>query len=271
VKGSEFMDYACVKGKIIANREAVPGHFKMTIEAPFIARTARPGQFVMVKTGEGDVPLLRRPFGIYRADKEGRSIEILYRIVGLGTRLLSEMPSGAGLEIIGPLGNGFDVNAAGDAPLLVAGGVGVASLLPLAEALTSAGADAVTLIGVRRSDELLAVAAFENAGAGVKIATEDGSRGYRGYVTDLMDEIIGSQEGCSAVYSCGPQPMLKKVASISARYGVPCQVSLEATMACGFGVCLGCIVKTGPDGSQYKRVCREGPVFNAEEIAWNET
>lgn len=276
------MDYTQGIGKIVGNTEVVPRHFLMEIEAPFVAEKALPGQFVMVRVGSCVAPLLRRPFGIYRIKTGRGSFEILYRVVGQGTLLMSEMAAGVEIDILGPLGNGFDLEEGGEKPLLVAGGVGVAPLFNLAVALVSGGAAVTVLVGGKNKGEILSVDDLKEIGVDVMTATEDGEEGYIGYVTGLMEEVLDKSESFSAIYSCGPKPMLKKVAEISRSREMPCQLSLEALMACGFGVCLGCVVKTcsekNPPFSQggvggdlhYSRVCCEGPVFRAEEIIWDE-
>ncbi len=263
------MDYAQITGKILSNGEVAPGHFRMVLEAPYIAGKAVPGQFVMVRVGRGNSPLLRRPFSICMT--AGGTFEILYRVVGEGTRLMAEMSCGAGVDILGPFGRGFDTTAGGKRPVLVAGGIGVAPLLFLARALAEGGAGVKVLIGGKRREEILSLEELEAFGAAVLTATEDGSEGYRGYVTALLESLLNEGEAFSSIYSCGPLPMLREVARISADRGVPCQLSLETLMACGFGVCLGCIVKVISNGKpRYDRVCSEGPVFDAKEILWDD-
>jgi dihydroorotate dehydrogenase electron transfer subunit len=268
------MDYTHGKGKIIANLEGAAGHYRMEVEAPFVAERGLPGQFVMVKVSDGLAPILRRPFGIYTINKDRGSFEMIYRVVGEGTRLLSEMANGVSLDVLGPLGNGFDLGLAGDEPLIVAGGVGVPPLYSLAQALVETGKRPVVIIGGRSAADLLSLEAFRAIGIEPLLATEDGSAGYKGYVTAIMEARLGDGKIPSAVYSCGPTPMLRRVGDISMDRGIPCELSLEAVMACGFGVCLGCVVKTcSSDASSehdFSRVCCEGPVFDAKEIIWDE-
>lgn len=269
-----MMNYSNGKGEIISNMEVAPNHFRMEVLSPPDFGVALPGQFVMVKVSDGVVPVLRRPFGIFKTSEKRGSFEILYRRVGEGTRLLADMAPGVELDILGPLGHGFDLELSGDSPSLVAGGVGIAPLYMLAKELITAGKRVKVLIGSRGEKDLLAVEELKELGAELLIATEDGSQGYRGYVTGLMEELLKRGEKISAVYACGPAPMLQKVDSISLAHRIACQLSLEAIMACGFGVCLGCVVKRCAKdraaGFVYDRVCCEGPVFNAGEVIWNE-
>ncbi len=263
------MDYTRGRGKIVSNREIAPRHFEMVAEATFDLGDAAPGRFVMVRVSDNLSPILRRPFGIFRIDKEKNQFAILYRVVGEGTLLLSEMAAGVEIDVLGPLGTGFDLTLAGDAPLLVAGGVGVPPLFRLAEALVGQGRATCVIIGGRSKDDLLAVDEFKNLGVEVYLATEDGSEGRKGFVTGIMENKLSN---ASVVYSCGPTPMLKRVGEMAMEAGKPCELSLEAVMACGFGVCLGCVVKTctvqNEDDHDYSRVCCEGPVFDAREIVW---
>jgi dihydroorotate dehydrogenase electron transfer subunit len=268
------MDYTQGTGKILTNVELSPGYYRMEVEAPFVPERALPGQFVMVKVTEALAPVLRRPFGIYTINKAKGSFEMIYRVVGEGTRLLSEMANGVSLDVLGPLGNGFNLDLAGDRPLIVAGGVGVPPLFSLAQALVEGGKRPVVIIGGRTENDLLSLEAFRQIGIEPLLATEDGSAGQKGYVTAIMEKRLDEGKIPSAVYSCGPTPMLRRVGDIAIAQGIPCELSLEAVMACGFGVCLGCVIKTcsseGSSEHDFSRVCCEGPVFDAKEIVWDE-
>ena len=266
------MDYSSGSGKIISNMEVAPHHFRMEIEAPFDLSHASPGRFVMVRVSESNAPILRRPFGIYNVNPERKSFAILYRIVGEGTRLLSEMAEGVMIDVLGPLGTGFNMSVSGENPLIIAGGVGVPPLYRLAEALAGNGVKATVIIGGRRDADLLSIDDFKKLGVDLRLATEDGSAGHKGYVTDIMEDMLSKGDKPSCVYSCGPSPMLKRVGEISIDSNIACQLSLEAVMACGFGVCLGCVIKTcsleNKADHDYSRVCCEGPVFDAKEVVW---
>ncbi|MBE7004464.1 MAG: dihydroorotate dehydrogenase electron transfer subunit [Ruminococcaceae bacterium] len=210
-----------------------------------------PGQFVNLRVDNG---FLRRPISV--CDRDGSALTLIYRVVGRGTRWLSERRAGAELNALTGLGNGFDLSAAGTAPLLIGGGVGVAPLYWLARALRETGVKVTAALGFRTGAEVLLEDEFRALGCRVAIATEDGSRGEKGFVTDILPERF------SCAYACGPSPMLRAV--YRAAPG-PAQFSLEERMGCGFGACMGCTCET-KEGA--KRVCREGPVFRREELAW---
>jgi dihydroorotate dehydrogenase electron transfer subunit len=256
------------KAKVIKNIEVVPGYYKICLSCAIIARTAQPGQFLEVKVSAAAEPLLRRPFSIHRLDKT--RVEILFEVLGLGTKLLAEKKAGQYLDIIGPLGNGFNYRSPGQqvsrSPILVAGGMGVAPLLFLAEKLVHS--KPLVLLGTKTKKQVLCENEFKKLGCTVKIATDDGSRGFKGKVTELLKYLLSTIDyRLSTIYACGPKPMLREVAAIAKKYNIPTEVSLEEHLACGIGACLGCVVDT-PEG--FKRVCKEGPVFKADEIIWQE-
>ena len=256
------------KAKLIKNIEVAKNYYKILLSCAQVAKAAKPGQFVNVKITNGYEPLLRRPFGVHRV--RGENIEILFEVVGKGTKILSQRKAGEYLDIIGPLGNGFSIHNT-QYTMLVAGGMGVAPLLFLAESLKNH--KVTVLIGAKTKRQILCEKEFKELGCEVKIATDDGSKGFKGYVSDLLKNLLSlpvRQAGAigyrlSAIYGCGPLPMLKEVANISKKYNIPAQVSLEEHIACGIGACLGCVINT-KDG--YRRVCKEGPVFLADEISW---
>lgn len=254
-----------IRAKLIKNIEVAPKYYKILLCAPFIAKHALPGQFVEIKVGNSFEPLLRRPFSVHRI--KGDSIEILYEIVGKGTEILSKSKTGEYLDVIGPLGNGFSILDTRSL-ILVAGGMGVAPLLFLVQAssVQRPASSIQVLIGARNKSQILCEQEFRQFGCEVKIATDDGSKGFKGRITDLLKLALSTiNYEHPTIYSCGPEPMLKALSVISKEHKIPAQISLEAHMACGIGVCLGCVVNT-IDG--YKRVCKEGPVFNSEEIIW---
>ena len=252
--------------KIARNTEVAPGYFKMTLECAPIARGAQPGQFITVKVGRSDEVLLRRPLSIHRVD--GRRIELLYEILGPGTRLLSEKKKGERVDIIGPLGNGFTTlrSARRRPPVLIAGGMGVAPLVFLAEKLRAARPKSAprVFLGARDKQTLLCEKEFKKLGCDVTIATDDGSAGFTGMVTQAFAESL-EKNPCSFLYACGPAPILREISRIARAHALPAQLSLEAHMACGIGACLGCVVNTA---TGYKRVCKDGPVFEAGEVIW---
>jgi dihydroorotate dehydrogenase electron transfer subunit len=199
-------------------------------------------------------PLLARPMAVYRGDAS--ALEFRFKVVGRGTRILGSLPVGAPLGVVGPLGNGFPDLPAGS--VLVGGGTGIASLYELA----ARDSHVRVLLGGATRNEVLGLDDFEALGVELQVATEDGSRGRRGLVTDLLQP-----EPDRRVVACGPTPMMRVAAELAQKAGASCLVSLESPMACGFGICLGCAVPTR-DGFRY--VCTDGPVFDAAEIRWEE-
>jgi dihydroorotate dehydrogenase electron transfer subunit len=219
----------------------------------------------------GDVPrsdpLLPRPMAVYRErpDPEGPSFEVLYKCTGRGTRLLASAVPGDAIALVGPLGCGFRPPSSAGPALLVAGGTGIASVYELARTL-AAERDVAVLLGARGAADLMGAADFAALDVTLEIATEDGSRGTRGLVTELLEARLAA-DASATVYACGPTPMMQRCAEISQARAVTCFVSLENNMACGFGVCLGCAAPSTSGG--YALVCREGPVFDARDIVWS--
>ena len=355
---------------ILSNKKIAKDHLKLTLSCPPIALRVHPGQFVMVRIDSRFDPLLRRPFSVYRTKSD--QFVIVYQVVGRGTEILSAKSPGEELQVLGPIGNGFTIlsfhrntdlametkpretSFATPKAILVAGGVGIASLMLLAVELRKREIDVIALIGATNRDRLIGVDDLTEIGAKVMVSTEDGSVGHHGLVTELLEkelrvtnyelrmdkrgkgtkgqrgkerkrenektspegkeseasamrennsvfflcnsvannsEIRNPSEGKRAkralaeietitnhqspitnlfVYACGPYGMLKSVAKIVLVNDIPVQLSFESRMACGLGACLGCAIKVKtPDGGfEYKRVCRDGPVFDAKEVRW---
>ena len=256
--------------RITSNEQVAPYAYKMILAAPAIAKAAKPGQFVMARATDSCQPLLRRPFGVHSV--KGNSIEILYEIIGEGTKILSQKKPGGLLDIIGPLGNGFIFTKGSGTfvNILVAGGMGVAPLIFLAEKLmerkTQSGKRKVlVLLGAKTKSHLLCEKEFKALGCDVRVATDDGSKGHKGFITEILNNSINSKNSTNSICACGPNPMLKAVAKIARDRNITAQVSLEEHMACGIGACLGCIVNTKQG---QKRVCKDGPIFNITDIAW---
>jgi len=241
---------------VIENREVAPGHFRLTLEGPYLAREAKPGQFVMIYMPMEYGYMLPRPFSIFRVDCQREELAIFFQIKGYGTELLARIAPGAALKVIGPLGRGFP--SLPPKSLLVAGGMGIAPLVFLA----SSAAVPRTLIYGAPSVELLACppSDLDLPGLTLITATEDGSRGEKGTVAEVL---AGMAADFEAIFACGPRPMLDAVNKLFLGTGISIWFSVEERMACGIGACLGCVVKTG---SGYKRVCRDGPVFPAAEV-----
>jgi dihydroorotate dehydrogenase electron transfer subunit len=248
-----------IQGEIIANMAITAEHFLMEIVAPWLAENAVPGQFVMVKIQENTTdPLLRIPLGIHSINKHG--ISLLYRVIGKGTKLLSTRTPGEKINLLGPLGNGFNTNVKQTQAVLVAGGYGVVPLYALAETLINKHKTVDIFIGAATKAQIICTKEFAKLGAKVHIATEDGSEGHKGLITELVQQNL-PQNDSTIVYACGPTTMLKALANITQELKIPAQLSVEAYMACGIGVCRGCAVTT-TEG--YKMCCQDGPVFNAE-------
>jgi dihydroorotate dehydrogenase electron transfer subunit len=255
--------------EILDNRLITCDHYLMTLAAPPIAERARPGQFVMVRPVPSADPLLPRALAFLGADPSTGGIDLLYRVVGIGTRLLSEIRVGERVTLWGPLGSSFVLAPTGR-HLLVGGGIGVPPLVFLAETArrSAIAVDGIqAFVGAAPADYLVGEAELTAAGIPVRVATDDGTRGHHGFVTGLLREALAQDGGPTTVYACGPNPMLAAVARLCAGADVSCQLSLEAPMACGVGACLGCTVPLAAGG--YARVCTEGPVFDAETIAWD--
>lgn len=248
--------------------ESWGGYFRFAIDAPPLGAGAKPGQFVMVKVSEGDSPLLRRPLGIHDAGPGG--IELFFAVAGRGTEILSRKKPGDRLDIIGPLGKGFTVAAApkGARALLVGGGRGIAPLYFLARELVAAGARPVLLYGGRTAADIPLRGRLEQAGLEVHCSTDDGGFGFAGFVTALADRELGKARP-AIVYACGPDPMMKALAAITAKHGVPAEFSLESIMGCGVGACWGCVHRIRTEaGDGWVKICEEGPVFLGERVIW---
>lgn len=244
----------------------------MRLRCPPVAETALPGQFVNIKVNQELTPLLRKPFSICRRSRQHGWIEVLWKIVGKGTEIMSRFQPGQSVNLIGPLGRGFTLASSQTRALLVGGGLGVAPLPFLCEELLADNIEVEVFLGARTAAELSMVGFFEEREVPVRFATEDGSAGHRGLVTELVLNRLASlsRPEQAHIYSCGPTGFLNAMMSISATHGIPGQVSIETIMACGFGICVGCAVRTRdpkPGKPQYKLTCIDGPVFEAGEIS----
>jgi len=250
-------------------REEARGIFVTWFRHPEAAKAARPGQIFHVRPaahGQTD-PLLRRPFSI--SDAKGDEVSILYSVVGRGTGMLSRLAPGDVLDVLGPVGHYFDPPKEAELHLLVAGGVGVAPFPLLARALAASGR-VVVLLGARSADCLACKGLFRDLGCEVRLCTDDGSEGMKGFVSELLRRELESCGKCPTMaYACGPTPMMAATAKVCKEAGVPLQVSLEERMGCGIGACLGCVARLkGKGGARYARVCMDGPVFDAAEVVW---
>jgi len=251
------------KAEIEANTPVNSNHNLLSLNARDIPETPVPGQFYMVGTNNSFDPLLKRPFSIFK--KESGNLQFLYRVKGKGTKLLNVMKKGDTVNILGPLGNGYPMPGKNSIPILIAGGIGVASLFPLAEKL---GKKAYLFYGGRTKDELIMMDELKNIPKELIISTDNGSLGEKGTVIDALSRFLTLNSQLltlNLLYACGPTPMLKAVSEFATEKGIKGFISMEENMACGVGACLGCTVKTKKG---YKRVCKEGPVFAIEDIVW---
>lgn len=254
--------------RILDHQQLNPSHFKLTLASDYISSHGSPGQFINLRVSDDSAPLLRRPLSLHRVDPAKQTFDLLYEVIGKGTQLLTKVKVGEEISVLGPLGSGFKADK--QIALLVAGGMGIAPLRFLAEETIKKTKAVYVFIGAKTHEQIMCEEEFRQLGCQVIVATEDGSAGSKGLITDLLLDFLNSQlstvhSPLSTIYSCGPHAMLKVVAELVQQKNIDCQVSLEAWMACGLGACKGCAVDTKKG---YKMVCEDGPVFNAEEIKW---
>ena len=266
-----------IKVKILSRKEVAPNIYLMKLKAPEIVQDTLPGQFIYIKCSKDNYPLLRRPLSIHRIDKEKEEIYILFQVAGEGTKLLSQRVVGDDLDIMGPIGNGFNIYPESKKIIIVGGGIGVAPLLALCEESIRQGKEVRVLIGALKKELVLGEESFKILGAKVDVATNDGSYKYKGLVTDLLEKIIKEGWLPDQIFACGPKLKLKKIVKISLNVHINCQISLEERMACGIGACLGCVCKIKTKDKkgdkvkyEYKRVCVDGPIFEGSEVVWDD-
>ena len=265
----------------IISQERISGQiFRLRLHSPEIAGAARCGQFVMIRVREGTDPLLRRPFSFSRIYAEQGDFEILYRVAGRGTWLMSQLAPGSAASCVGPLGNGFELPVDRTIPLaFLAGGIGIAPLLELiSQVVSGRGAkgleDLRLFYGARTVSELLPEEFLRDLGVQIHFATDDGSFGYNGRITRMFEEFCAT---CDLrpfeIYSCGPLAMQYHLARWALSNNVLAQLSMESLMACGIGACLGCALPAStpddPESERFVHVCEDGPIFSAGSIKWN--
>lgn len=274
-----------LKGRIVRNTEIAPGFFVMDVDVPWLGENARPGQFVLVKVSDerSTDPLLRIPLGFHKARKG--KISFLYRVVGQATTILSNRKKGDAVDILGPLGNGFDLSPLEKnkkiTVIIVAGGHGIAPLYALAEKVLSLGNGVEFFAGYATASNVVCVKDLARMGSRVHVTTDDGTSGEKGVVTGAVERFLedrvrmgrlvsrtGGEEPLYRIYACGPAPMTVAVARVSEKFGIPAQVTRDSYMACGIGACRGCAVET-PEG--VKLACKDGPVFDALFASSQET
>ena len=260
--------------RIVSHGDAAPGYRLLVLSAPRSAATVEPGQFIHVRVPALEESALRRPFSVFDADPGRGTMTVLYKIVGRGTEALSREQAGATVEVMGPLGYGFPSKCDG-VPLLVGGGYGVAPLYFLAKRLLAGGCEErpEIFIGGRTRTDLLEIDRFRALGVGMHLATNDGSEGSKGFVTDPLDDTLAEMRSAGRrfeLFACGPDGLLKAVAQRATGTGSKGWISMDRHMICGVGACFACIQRLRrPDGSEWNaRCCLNGPVFKAEEIVW---
>jgi dihydroorotate dehydrogenase electron transfer subunit len=261
--------------RVIERREVATGVVLLALDAPHLANATRPGQYVMAIPPSAQSAATA--LAVYEA--ESKRASLLFFVTGKRTRELAELRAGDPLDVVGPLGNGFDCSGAARDVAIVAGGVGIASVLLCAKALVRTGARVRLFYGARTAELLVDAQRFADAGCELIVTTDDGSAGERGFITDALERASTPE----AIYACGPTPMLRTVARIAVERNVPAQLALEETFGCGVGGCWGCVVPIVRESAQapsfpssrhggsdvvYARICHEGPVFLAEELRW---
>ena len=291
------------RGEVLGHKKYGEHYHSLTIVAPEIGEKVQPGQFINVRCGEGSAHILRRPFSVYRVHKRGgwaSTIEIVFDIRGAGTEYLAHLRPHMMVDLVGPLGRGFALPKGRAHCLLVGGGIGAAPLFFLADDLRNEGHRVDVILGARSNRMLLNPIEVRRLASVARVVTEDGSTGEKGRVTDVLEETIRRCE-TEIIYACGPHPMLEAVTGIGVNLDLPVQVAVEELMACGYGVCMTCVMplkvknkagaardrgrattrpggnadgSKGDDGDDeviYARSCTEGPVFNGASVVWNGT
>jgi len=256
------MKYTQGKFQIIGKSAIAKEIYSFEILCPEVAAAAQPGQFVHIRV-EGFT--LRRPISICGIDKEKGTLRIVFEIRGEGTAFIAKLNTGDLVDMLAPLGHGFTVNPEYKKVILIGGGIGTPPMLPLAQ---SYGKKAYAISGFRSANAVILQENFKKSGAETILCTDDGTQGIHGFVTQPLAEIL-EKEDIDAIYACGPAPMLKGISAMAKEKGIYCEISLEERMACGIGACLGCACRTKKSDEEYfAHVCKDGPVFNAEEVLW---
>jgi dihydroorotate dehydrogenase electron transfer subunit len=255
--------------EIASNDQINDNTWLLTLNSSGIVKSAKPGQFMMIRAQRGLEPLLRRPFSICGVKKN--QCLVLYRVVGQGTAVMSRLGEGEELSVLGPLGRGFRLPKKDQFPVLVAGGIGIAPLAFLAQRLK--GNPLLFMMGFGSDREIVTLDHVSGGSKEISLATDDGTKGHAGPVTDLLERFLKSRKAKGknlSLYACGPKPMLKRIAEMAQHHKLPCQFSLEANMACGLGACQGCAVRASShEKSPYVLVCCDGPVFPVHAIDWD--
>lgn len=252
------------RARISENRQLTADHNLLTLFPLSDTKEPEPGQFYMIGIGgDGYDPLLKRPFSLFR--KKGSGVQILYRIKGRGTMMIRDMKEGSVIDVLGPLGNSYPMPDNENAPIIVAGGIGIASVFSLAERLSK---HAYLFYGARTQSELVLLEELKGFAKELFISTDDGSCGEKGTIVDVLADFLTRHSSLVTrhlIYACGPAPLFRSLYEVVKDKGVKTYVSLEENMACGVGACLGCVTRTVKG---HKSVCKEGPVFDIKDIVW---
>jgi len=262
-----------ITGRVISNKHMEEDFWLMEIHCPEIAQNIRPGQFVQVEVSKDYDPLFRRPFSVYRIAKDQVSIEIFYKVVGRGTKIMTSWVKGQEFQVLGPLGNGFDIPDEAQNIAVVGRGIGIAPLVALVEDYLSRGKMVYAFLSAKSGKHLEAFDLLKRAGVEVYLQSDDGKYGHSSLVTDDLEQVLEKQK-IDQVYICGSKRLTKACHNLALRYGMKAQVTLEQYMSCGIGACKGCVVDLYKDETRtektHKRVCKEGPVFWTWEAAEND-
>lgn len=249
--------------RVISNDQLSPRFFRLTFDAPELAREVQPGQFVHIRVSDGLEPFFRRPFSVYRARKH---VEIFFEPVGPGTKILSRKKKGDELDVLGPLGTPFTLPSKNiKQVVMIAGGIGIAPFLALSDVLKKRKLELVLLYGGRTKEHVYPMKEFKENGVKVHVATDDGSVGAKGRVSQLFSK-IDLNPRTTMVYTCGPNPMMAAVQKFCGEHQLKGEAACEEIMACALGACLGCSIQTK---SGYKTVCYDGPVFDLQEVLFH--
>jgi len=255
--------------EVVEVRSVGPGVVETFLAAAELARDVTPGQFVMLRWRDALDPLLPRPMSVYRVSEVSgrRCVSVVYTVGGPGTARLAAARPGDKLAVLGPLGHGFDLSQPPRQALLVAGGIGIAGLGLLAHELKRRAIPTTLAYGARSARDLVLLEEFAAVGCKLRVATDDGSRGVKGFVTAEVEAMASAGELAGAeVYACGPTPMLRSLDAVLKRHPLPAQLALEARMGCGFGICLGCAVPAADKPGTYHLVCKDGPVMRPDQV-----
>ena len=257
------MDYLVGQYPIIKKENLAKNCYSFTVLCPEIAVAAQAGQFAHIRV---DGFSLRRPISICEIDREAGTVRRVFEIRGEGTRVMADLNENSLIDLIAPLGRGFTLLEPDRKAITVGGGIGTPPMLEVAKHY---GTNATAIVGFRSANAVILDRDFAEAGAQVRLCTDDGTAGRKGFVTAALEERLAAG-GADIIYACGPTPMLKGVVALAEKHGVRCEVSLEERMGCGVGACLVCACKTVKDGKEfYAHVCKDGPVFPAKEVVWN--